>query len=115
MMTVSENRMVSIRFNMFDATGNLVEERMNADPVIYLQGSNAILPSLQLQLNGMKTGDAKRVNLPAIDGLPGNGFYFDVVIADVREALPEELVLGYPMPLYPEDCGEDCECYKKNL
>ena len=111
-VTIASQSMVSISFRMFDETGLLLEERTDSDPVTYLQGSQSILPVLQEQLSGLKAGDSKRVCLPAMEELGGKGFFFDVFICAVREALPVEIELGYPLPTGTEDCGSDCNCHK---
>ena len=84
---------------------------MNSHPVTYLHGSTGILFLLQEQLEGLKAGDKKVVYLTAASGLTNEDFIFEVIIDQVRAALEEELLLGYPVQLNVTKCEVDCDCY----
>jgi len=85
---------------------------MNQNPVSYLHGSSGILPLLQEQLEGLKTGDKKIVYLDAESGLTSDDFIFEVIIDEVHTALKEELLLGYPVKIDVAKCEADCDCYQ---
>jgi FKBP-type peptidyl-prolyl cis-trans isomerase SlyD len=111
MMKITNNSVVSIRYIMMNSAGEIIENTMNDNPVNYLHGSAAILPLLQLPLEGLKAGDKKRVYLMAESGLTNEDFIFDVIIDEVRLAFEEELLLGYPVKINVKKCEVDCDCY----
>jgi FKBP-type peptidyl-prolyl cis-trans isomerase 2 len=114
MMQVAKNSVVSIRYIMKNGKGVVLGNTMNNDPVSYLHGSTGILPVLQAQFEGLKTGDKKVVYLTTIPGLTSEDFIFEVMIDDVREALQEEILLGYPVKMNVVKCESDCDCYSNS-
>ena len=111
MITVSKNRVVSLRYKMFNGRGELLENSMEGSPISYLHGTNGIQSILQEQLEGLSAGARKSVLLAKDSGLTDDDFSFDVIIDEVRDALPEELLLGYPVLPPAAACGDDCGCY----
>ncbi|MEO5892156.1 MAG: hypothetical protein ABIQ31_18055 [Ferruginibacter sp.] len=111
MLFIAEHHIVSIRYIMKNNEGEILENTLDGDPVSYLQGSPGIQPLLQAQLTGLKKGDRKTVYLNAVTGLTDKDFVFEVIIDDVREALKEELLLGYPVQVNVVKCEPDCDCY----
>lgn len=104
---------VALRYVMRNGNGEVLEDTMQSNPVNYLHGSNGILPLLQEQLQGLKTGDKKQVFLSKQNSEADDDFVFDVVIDDVREALDEEIILGYPVQITTVICKDDCVCYEE--
>jgi FKBP-type peptidyl-prolyl cis-trans isomerase 2 len=115
MMRVANNNVVSIRYIMKNSKEEVLENTMYGLPVTYLHGSPGIQPLLQAQLEGMKAGDKKEVNLRAASGLTTEDFIFEVIIDEVRVALKEEVLLGYPVNISVPKCEADCECYNSNI
>ena len=111
MMHIAKNSVVSIRYIMKNSRGEVLENTMNNDPVSYLHGSTGILPLLQAQLEGLKAGDKKLVYLTAASGLTNEDFIFEVIVDEVRAALKEEVLLGYPVKVNVPKCEADCDCY----
>jgi len=111
MICIDNNMVVALRYVMRNGNGEVLEDTMQAAPVNYLHGSKGILPLLQEQLQGLKAGDKKQVLLSKQNSEADDNFVFDVVIDDVREALPEEIILGYPVQITTEVCNDDCYCY----
>ena len=103
---------VSFRYIMRDGIGNVLEDTSSGVPTRYLHGTVSILPFLQDQMEGLKQGDSKKVILLQSSGHSHADYFFDVVIESVRQANENELMLGYPLEDIPDDCGDDCECYK---
>ena len=114
-MQIAKNSVVSIRYIMKNSKEEVLENTMNGLPVSYLHGSPGIQPLLQAQLEGLKAGDKKVMYLTAASGLTNEDFIFEVIIDDVRVALKEEVLLGYPVLLDIPKCEADCECYSSNL
>ena len=111
-MKVAKNCVVSMRYVMKSSQGLVLENTMNGLPVSYLHGAAGILSLLQQQLEGLKAGDKKTVFLPATSGLTTEDFVFEVIIDQVRTALKEEIMLGYPVQANVQACEADCDCYK---
>ncbi|MEP7109238.1 MAG: FKBP-type peptidyl-prolyl cis-trans isomerase [Ferruginibacter sp.] len=111
MMHIEKDSVVSIRYIMKNSKEEVLENTMNNQPVSYLHGSATILPLLQDQLEGMKAGDKKVLYLPAATGLTNEDFIFEVIVDEVRVALKEEVLLGYPLSANVPACDADCECY----
>jgi FKBP-type peptidyl-prolyl cis-trans isomerase SlyD len=111
MIKVAKNSVVSMRYIMKDDAGLVLENTMHSHPVSYLHGSTGIQPLLQAQLEGMTAGDTATVYLDAAAGLTNRNFSFDIIIDEVRAALEEELLLGYPVQLAVQPCEADCNCY----
>jgi FKBP-type peptidyl-prolyl cis-trans isomerase SlyD len=111
MIKVANNNVVSIRYVMKNSKGEILENTMNNDPISYLHGSSGILPLLQAQLAGLKTGDKKIVYLTAESGFTNDDFIFDVMIDEVRAAMKEEILLGYPVKITVQKCEAGCDCY----
>jgi FKBP-type peptidyl-prolyl cis-trans isomerase SlyD len=111
MMPIAKDNVVAMRYIMMNAEGLVLENTMSNNPVSYLHGSSGIQPLLQVQLEGLKAGDKKRVYLNAESGLTTEDFIFEVIIDEVRAALKEEILLGYPVKLNAPKCEADCDCY----
>jgi FKBP-type peptidyl-prolyl cis-trans isomerase SlyD len=111
MMQITKNSVVSLRYIMKNIEGDILENTMNDLPISYLHGSGVILGLLQAQLDGLKAGDKKRVYLKAASGSTTEDFIFEVIVDEVRVALKEELLLGYPVKITIQKCEADCDCY----
>lgn len=112
-MQVAKNSVVSIRYIMKNGKGLVLENTMNNDPVSYLHGSTVIMSRLQAQLEGLIAGDKKVVYLTSASGLTEEDFIFEVMVDEVRVALREEILLGYPVKMNVVKCEADCACYSK--
>ena len=108
---VEKDCVVALRYVMHNGKGDVLEDTMQSLPVSYLHGSAGILPLLQKQLEGLQRGHKKKVILSKESGA-GDEYSFDVIIDDVRVASPEEVVLGYPLPVTVDVCDDDCACYE---
>ena len=111
MMCITKDTVVTMRYIMRNSKGVMLEDTMNAAPINYLHGTGSIHPLLQAQLEGLKQGDKKLVYLLKESGLTDEDFSFEVIIDNVRTALPEELLLGYLVNIDTGKCDIDCACY----
>ncbi|MCO5949607.1 FKBP-type peptidyl-prolyl cis-trans isomerase [Mucilaginibacter flavidus] len=106
-MKVEAGKVVSLRFVMKNAAGDVIEDIMNQPPVEYLHGSGNILPSLEAGVEGLQAGDAKRF------AFKNNGsddeFQIDLVVDAIRPATAEEIKGGRPEKK-AEICGPNCCC-----
>ena len=112
MNAVANNRVVAIRYVMKNSRGEVLDDNTHGAPVNYLHGSAAILPYLQAQLEGLMPGDKKVVQLTKEFGGPEEGLFFDVIIDEVRPALQEEIMLGYPVLVNENICPDACLCHR---
>lgn len=102
-MEITNNTIVSLRYIMKNSEGEELENTLNGPVVQYLHGAGKIMPELEGALAGLKTGEKRNIsiNIPDI-------FHFDVEIADVRIATPNEIQSGIPQK--ESDCGPGCRC-----
>lgn len=112
-MTVTKNMVVAFRYIMKNSRGEVVENIMEASSKSYLHGSTGIQAVLQLQFEGLEEGDTKTIYLKKENVQATEDFTFDVVIDEIRPALKEELMLGYPVVIDNLICDEDCICYNR--
>jgi FKBP-type peptidyl-prolyl cis-trans isomerase 2 len=96
---------------MRNGRGEIIENTRNAAATNYLHGSSSVLPSLQTQVEELKAGDKKTVYLKSGEAFVDDDFSFEVIIDAVREALPEEIMLGYAVNINSQECDENCDCY----
>ncbi len=85
---VKEGMIVFMRYVLRNSKGEVLEDKQYAGPVIS--------PLLQAQLEGLKPGEAKKIILKKGDDGADDDFTLDVIIDDVREAVPE----GPPMTIH---------------
>ncbi|MEP7230244.1 MAG: FKBP-type peptidyl-prolyl cis-trans isomerase [Ginsengibacter sp.] len=109
-MRVQNQTVVSLRYVMKNAAGEILEDNMHTAPVQYVHGSGKILPSLESSLHGLEAGDKKVVSLKTGDAPGTEDFTFDVVIDDVREASKDEILHGEPVKETIAVCGPGCNC-----
>ncbi len=114
-MHIQNQTVVSLRYIMKNAAGDVLEDTMSAVPVQYVHGAGTILPSLESSLLGLKPGDKKCVNIFTAPELTDEDFSFDVVIDNVREASDQEIKHGQPANINDMDCDAGCDCYSARL
>ena len=87
---VTENLVVMIDYKL-TVEGELLDSSGDDGPLEYLHGHQNIIPGLERELAGMKTGESKQVSVAAVDGY---GEIDDEAIMDVpREEFPEIIPL----------------------
>ncbi len=110
MICITRNTVVHFRYIMKNHTDVVIENIMNGLPKCYLHGSTGILPSLQLQFEGLKKGEARLIKLTEENEFENEEFTSEIIIDEIRPASQEELMLGYPVSIDDLVCGEDCIC-----
>ncbi|HEV2481883.1 MAG TPA: GTP-binding protein, partial [Puia sp.] len=83
---IRENVLVTIRYNMKDSRGEVLENRS----VTYRHGSPSISRVLQSQLHGLEVGDQKQVLLRKGEEDADDDFTFDITVEAITEAPPPE-------------------------
>jgi len=109
-MEVAANTVVSIRYVMKNAAGDIMEDLMDKAPVEYLHGSGNILPGLEKGLEGLPAGFTKIIRFK-IDDHSDENYLLNVKIDSVRAATPAEIEKGKPEPNQTDNsCGPGCCC-----
>ncbi|MEP6612328.1 MAG: hypothetical protein ABJA76_10600, partial [Mucilaginibacter sp.] len=106
-MKVESGKVVSLRFVMKNAAGDVIEDIMDQAPVEYLHGAGNILPSLESGVDGLRIGDKKHIIFKN-DG-SGEEFKIDLVVDAIRPATADEIKAGKPEKK-AEICGPGCCC-----
>lgn len=106
-MKIETGKVVSLRFVMKNAMGDVIEDIMDQAPVEYLHGAGNILPALEVGVEDLQVGDTKQVIFKN-DG-SGDEFKIDLVVDAIRPATTEEIKAGKPEKK-PEICGPGCCC-----
>jgi len=112
-MHISEHTVVSIRFKMTNSRGEVLENTMEGPPIQYIQGGGNILPALEAELNGLKTGECKTVLISKEKGYneADDEFIVEVIIDEIRQATGQELKEGLLQFKQPTiHCGSGCVC-----
>ena len=85
---IVNGKQVSFNYTL-NADGELVESNVDAEPLIYVQGSGQVLEALENAMAGMQVGDQKAIVLTAAEG------YGEIRAEAVREVpvdqVPEEM------------------------
>jgi FKBP-type peptidyl-prolyl cis-trans isomerase 2 len=109
-MEVAVNTVVSIRYVMKNAGGEILEDIMDKEPVEYLHGSGNILPGLEKGLEGLPAGFTKIIRFKIDDNSEEN-YQVNVKIDSIRSATPAEIEMGKPEPKQSDKgCGPGCCC-----
>src|ERR1700761_312578 len=66
--TISDGKVVQLSYSLTNAKGELLDRADRDEPFTYLHGASQIVPGLESALNGLKTGDKKKVVVAAADG-----------------------------------------------
>ncbi len=93
-MQVEKNTVVSLRYIMKNAVGEIMEDNTNAAALEYLHGMGNLLPSLEAAVTELGIKD-KKIFSVSDEELQGE-FVFDVTIDNIREATKEEIENGLP-------------------
>jgi FKBP-type peptidyl-prolyl cis-trans isomerase SlyD len=85
---VHEGAIVSIEYTLSDEAGKVIDSNVGKEPLSYIQGGGQIVRGLERELNGLKVGDRKKVQVIPQDGYgPTNEKAFQEI---PREGIPPE-------------------------
>ena len=85
---IHEGAVVSIEYTLTDDAGKVIDSNVGKDPLSYIHGTGQIVRGLERELNGLKVGDRKKVQVPPQDGYgPINDKAFQEI---PREGIPPE-------------------------
>ncbi len=66
--TIGDDSVVSFHYTLRDDTGSITESSDGASPVVYMHGHSNIVPGLETQLAGKKSGDKLTAVVPPEQG-----------------------------------------------
>jgi len=67
-MTIAENKVVSIEYTLKNDEGEVLDTSEGREPLVYLHGSQNIIPGLENALSGKVVGDTLTVRISPEDG-----------------------------------------------
>ena len=67
-MQIAKHTAVSIHYRLSDSEGRLIESSFDTEPMLYLHGTEGLIPGLETALEGKVTGDKIDVTIPAEQG-----------------------------------------------
>ena len=63
-MKITKHSAVTIHYRLTDQDGQLIESSFEAEPMVYLHGTEGLIPGLETELEGKVTGDKFDANIP---------------------------------------------------
>ena len=67
-MTIADDSVVSFHYTLRDDTGAFNESSVGGEPVVYMHGHGNIVPGLEKELTGKKSGDKLTATVPPEEG-----------------------------------------------
>ena len=64
---ISSGQRVSLQYRLTLDDGSVVEDAMEAEPLVYVHGTGQMVPGLEKQLEGKRVGDECRLEVEAAD------------------------------------------------
>ena len=65
---VQEGSVVTLEYTLSDNSGTLIESTSGKEPLTYIHGAGQIVPGLERELNGLKVGDERKVQVRPEEG-----------------------------------------------
>jgi len=105
---IKNGSVVSMEYVLANDAGQVMDSNKGQEPMVYTQGAGQIIPGLERELNGLKAGDEKKVQVKPADGYgPVDPAAFQEVPKEMLppEALKVGTILtartpqGQPMPV----------------
>jgi len=62
---MAKSKVISFHYTLTDATGKQLDSSDGGEPLSYMEGTGQIIPGLEAEISKLKTGDKKRVTIPA--------------------------------------------------
>jgi len=105
-MIIAKDTVVSVRYELFDSEGELLEKV--EEPVSYLHGGyDGIFPLVEEALHGKKIGDHCSVTMQPDDAF--GEYDHGLVEVEPRSSFPKEVAVGMQFEGGPDDADEeDC-------
>lgn len=109
---IQTNKVVSLAYTLRLANGEVVDYSEAGEPLEYLHGASNIIPGLEAELSGLKSGDKKEVVVKPADGYgEHNPELIEVMdIAELPKGMP--LQVGMEVDFSDEDENVDTAVVK---
>jgi FKBP-type peptidyl-prolyl cis-trans isomerase SlyD len=65
---VQDGSIVAIEYTLTDDAGKVIDSNVGKEPLTYIQGAGQIVKGLEREMNGLKTGDQKKVEVKPEEG-----------------------------------------------
>jgi FKBP-type peptidyl-prolyl cis-trans isomerase SlyD len=65
---ISDGSVVTIEYTLTDTAGTLIETTSGKEPLTYIHGAGQIVPGLERELNGLKVGEQRKVQVRPEEG-----------------------------------------------
>ena len=103
-MKIAKDAVVSLNYELFDSTGELLEQVET--PISYLHGGyDGIFPLVEEALHGKKVGDQCSVTMKPDDAF--GEYDHTLVEVEARNSFPKEVAVGMQFEGGPEDADEE--------
>lgn len=103
-MKIAKDSVVSLRYELFDSTGELLEKV--EEPVSYLHGGyDGIFPLVEEALHGKGIGDQCSVTLQPDDAF--GEYDHQLVEVEARNAFPEDVAVGMQFEGAPDNSEDE--------
>lgn len=103
-MRISKDTVVSLRYELFDSEGELLEKV--EEPVSYLHGGyDGIFPLVEEALHGKNVGDQCNITMAPDDAF--GEYDHELVMVEPRNAFPKEIEVGMQFEGAPESSDEE--------
>ncbi len=94
-MIISNDKVVSIEYTLKDAEGEILDSSEGVGPLEYIHGHKNLIPGLERELAGKKSGDSFSVTVEPKDAY---GEYSEELLVSVsKEQFPEDVELEVGM------------------
>ena len=67
-MDIADKSVVTIHFKLTDDDGQLIDTSEGREPLVYMHGTNSLIPGLEKELKGKTTGDKMQVTVQPEEG-----------------------------------------------
>jgi FKBP-type peptidyl-prolyl cis-trans isomerase SlyD len=110
-LAIADNMVVSMDYTLRLDDGQVVDSSEGREPLMFLHGRGQIIPGLEKELYGMKTGDAKKVAVSPTEGYGESDD--DAFQLYPRDMFPDDMDLAEGMGLHMRDTesGQVVEAY----
>lgn len=105
---IAENVVVTLEYEL-TVDGEVVDSSEEGDPIVFLQGSNQLVPGLENALPGLKAGESKEITVTPEEGY---GEYDpDSIVEVARSEFPDDFPLepGVEITVHTDESDDEFE------
>ena len=85
---IQEGSIVSMEYTLTDDAGAVIDSNVGKEPLTFIEGAGQIVKGLERELNGLKVGDQKKIQVKPEDGygVPDKNAFHEIP----RDKIPPE-------------------------